>query len=209
MGYLPLRSPEEFAIESDWQRLEKMGVTRECMAIAMMLINIAPSADYMLKQYVGNKQRREKKVEVLLSPISVLEEIAQIAEGIYKDTAPEEFLKTWGYPPPRSIIKGLQAWADFLLMGDKFFDAIEANSVLEIAKYGLAGVVKRVTARFHDREVSALTGAALQMTDCDETAHRVWRIRNYGRLEQGVVRFLPVILQALNVVLLPSDRISP
>lgn len=32
---------------------------------------------------------------------------------------------------------------------------------------------------YHDREVSALAGAALGNFDYDETAHRVWRIRSY------------------------------
>ena len=38
---------------------------------------------------------------------------------------------------------------------------LRSNSFLELAQYVFAGLVKRVTDRYHDREVSALTGAAL------------------------------------------------
>jgi hypothetical protein len=196
----------DFTIQSDWQRLEEMGVTRECLAVAMMLINLAPGIDPLLKQYSRNKRQRQAKAEMLLSPIPVLEEIAQVRKGMYEESAREEIEKAHDYPTPDSIINGLRLTADLLLMGDKLLDAIEANSMLEIAKYGLAGVVRRVTARYHDREVSALTGAALQKPDYDETAHRVWRIRNYPRLEHGIPRIVPVALHAINTVLLHAEE---
>jgi hypothetical protein len=53
---------------------------------------------------------------------------------------------------------------------------------------------------FHDREVSALVGAALGNFDYDETAHRVWRIRSYERLEASF-SIGPKLLQAMNDVL--------
>ena len=196
---------KDFTIKADWQRLERMGVTRECMAIAMMLINIAPHLDYLFKQHFDNKRQRQAKADALLAAIPVVEEIGNIWEEELLETAPKEFVKAWE-PLPSSVIKCLREWANFILMGDTFLSVLEANSILEVAKYGLAGLVRRVTAGFHDREVAALTGAALQKEDYDETTHRVWRIRNYKRFEQTMLWFLPVALQALNIVLVhPSD----
>ena len=84
--------------------------------------------------------------------------------------------------------------------GELLFEVLEANSLTEIAKFALAATVNSATGRFYDREVSALTGAALQKSDYDETAHRVWRIRNFDRLAKTPARFAVVLLETLNDV---------
>jgi hypothetical protein len=74
-----------------------------------------------------------------------------------------------------------------------------------MAKYSLASVVKRVSGKFHDCEVSAMPGAALGNFEYDETAHRVWRIRNYDRLER-CLPLAPMALQALNNVMVRGSN---
>jgi len=60
----------------------------------------------------------------------------------------------------------------------------QAHSSDSIPKYLISAYVKRATGDFHDAQVSALIGSALGTGTCDETAHRMWRSRNYAQLEQ-------------------------
>lgn len=46
----------------------------------------------------------------------------------------------------------------------------------------------------HDVEVSALIGSALGREGYDETAHRMWRSRNYERLEKGNSSLVQILL---------------
>ncbi len=52
-----------------------------------------------------------------------------------------------------------------------------------LAKYIFTAYVFRATTRFRDAEVSALIGASLGI-DYDEIAHRMWRNRNYRRIDK-------------------------
>jgi len=88
-------------------------------------------------------------------------------------------------PSLEATTNGVKHYALMLTWGEPIYDFIGANSIVELAKYALAGLVKSKTGKFHDREVSELTGAALQKSDYDETAHRVWRIRTYARLDKS------------------------
>lgn len=72
---------------------------------------------------------------------------------------------------------------------------------MDVVKYAFAGFVKRVTGTYHDREVSAVIGAALQNSDYHMEAHRFWRKRMYDRLERTVPA-VALALQAANTVLL-------
>jgi hypothetical protein len=188
-----LRSLEPFHIGPDRQRLEQEGIQKETMAIALMAINMAPGFDHMSRKF-GNKRSRQRQVKQLLAPIFVLKEFA----GMIGDTM-EQFPPTT-IAGPNLLISNLQNYAKMLTWADKLEEAFGSNSFLELAKFALAGLVKRATNKYHDREVSALTGAALQKSDYDETAHRIWRIRNYSRLE-ATCPIAPLVLQAFNSVL--------
>jgi hypothetical protein len=60
----------------------------------------------------------------------------------------------------------------------------QAHSAESLPKYLLSAYVKQATGDFHDREVSALIGSALGTGIYDETAHRMWRSRNYEQLDK-------------------------
>jgi hypothetical protein len=61
-----------------------------------------------------------------------------------------------------------------------------------LAKYLFSAYVYRATSRFHDKEVSDLIGAALGIT-YDETAHRMWRNRNYKRIDKTLSNIADIL----------------
>jgi hypothetical protein len=190
---LRLRVLDSFLIGTDRQRLEQEGIRKETMAIALAAINMAPGFDHIFHK-LGDKRARQRRVKRLLAPIAVLKEVGDMMGDVTKNLPPTTIAA------PGLLISNLQQYANMLTWADRFGEVVGSNSFLELTKFALAGLVKRVTNRYHDREVSALTGAALRNSDYDETAHRVWRIRNYSRLE-ATCPFAPLALQAVNFVL--------
>jgi hypothetical protein len=189
---LRLRLVDEFGISGDVEKLIKLGITRETLAVAIFVINLAPAMDHFFKEMLGSKRARMRDVKSLTKAAEILRRIGSVLPEM-----PEMIL---GIPGVPLTAKAVDHHATMLIWGEVIYSFLGANSVLEVAKYALAGFVKRAIGRFHDREVSALTGAALQKSDYDETAHRVWRIRAYPRLEKSVP-IAPRLLQAFNSVL--------
>jgi hypothetical protein len=190
----------DFNIQGDVDKLSNRGIAIQTIALAMMAINIAPGFDYFLKQHFGDRKTRRTKTETIEAVIPVIREFAKLQEGFMEQKTPEEFFKTWKIPHPDSVVKALEYYIFLLNGGELLFEVLEANSLTEIAKFALAAAVNSATGRFYDREVSALTGAALQKSDYDETAHRVWRIRNFDRLAKTPARFAAVLLKTVNDV---------
>ena len=183
----------EYHIEQDVDRLNALGVKKETLALAMMLINMSPSFDYFFKEMFGDKRVRLRQARSLETAASVLESMAKLIPDM-PEMLPDKI------PNLSSAAKAVRSYSAMLTWGEVIYAFMGASSIVEVAKYALAGLVRRTTGKFHDREVSALTGAALQRFEYDETAHRVWRIRAYQRLEKSFP-VAPLFFQALNDVL--------
>ena len=106
-------------------------------------------------------------------------------------------------PTPREVEDSLHLYANVLFVGEQLRKAFNVNSGEELAKFTLAGAIHRITGKYHDREASAVLSVFLRRPDYDETAHRVWRIRTFRRLNRSCA-YLPIILHALNSVLSES-----
>ena len=76
----------------------------------------------------------------------------------------------------------------------------ETHSPEELAKYLFSSYVRRMTGDFHDRCVSGLIGEAVGSDGYSEVAHRMWRSRNYERLESHYA-WMVTILVAASVVM--------
>jgi hypothetical protein len=184
---------KDFHITADIQRLVEWGINKETLNVSLFFINLAPMLDYFFKEMFGDKRTRLRNARSLATAAAVLENMSKLVPGM-----PDTFGKI---PSLDITANGVKHYASMLVWGETAYEFIGANSLVEVTKYALAGLVKNKTGKFHDREVSALTGAALQKFDYDETAHRVWRIRNYGRLEKSfpiAPRFLHAFDNALS-----------
>jgi hypothetical protein len=89
-----------------------------------------------------------------------------------KDTAPH----------PAETIHSLRQYVSFLRKFGSLGEESRVSSVDMLWKYLFSGYVYRATGGFHDAQVSRLIGAVLNEV-YDETAHRMWRSRNYGRMD--------------------------
>ena len=81
---------------------------------------------------------------------------------------------------------------------------LSKSLVIDLVKYALIGYVENKTGTPHDKEVSALIGAALRDTDYTEASHKMWRFRNFERLQGS----LPQLLQFLSAfeILITSEK---
>jgi hypothetical protein len=193
----------QFAIEKDVERLSSRGLHSETVVLCMMFINSAPKFDSALSKVSsdGSKRERERDTRVIEECL----ELASRLDGIYREIEGSEIfqplLSASVIIMPDQLALSLKIYGVLLNAIHLFRGILGANSAQEMSKYALAAVVKRVTGEFRDREVSAITGAALERDDYDETTHRVWRIRHLERLEEETASNLPTYLHALNNLL--------
>jgi len=101
-------------------------------------------------------------------------------------------------PHPSVTIRALRFYASSLRKFDRISNDTGISSSDMLAKYAISAYVHRASGGFHDAEVSTLIGAVLRSV-YDETAHRMWRSRNYERIDVGF-SFLPNLLVGIGVV---------
>jgi hypothetical protein len=183
----------DFRLGPGLKKLASAGIRRETIAFGMYFVTISPGLDVCLKDLLGERRTRMRDAMALERAAGILRRMSDALPNL------PEMLKA--LPSFALTARALETYSLMLVWGVAISAITGAGSCQEMAKYSLAGVVKRVTGKFHDREVSAMTGAALRDFEYDETAHRVWRIRNYDRLERSFP-LVPMCLQALNNVLM-------
>jgi|SRR5580700_2122486 hypothetical protein len=67
------------------------------------------------------------------------------------------------------------------------------TALQELSKYLLTSYIRKMTGRFHDRSASVLIQELVGPTNYDEVAQRMWRARNYKRIDKHcswMTRFL-------------------
>jgi hypothetical protein len=105
-----------------------------------------------------------------------------------KDTAPH----------PATTIQALRQYVSFLRKFSSLAEETRISSTDMLWKYVFSAYVKRATGGFYDAQVSALVGAVLNDV-YDETAHRMWRSRNYERMDADF-SFLAKLLISIGFV---------
>jgi hypothetical protein len=182
----------DFRLGPALEKLTEAGICRETLGFAMGFVWLSRVLDYCLKDLFGDRRARMRDAAALKRAVAVLKRMS---------AAVPNAREVKGLPEFEVTAKSLETYSMMLVWGEALYAFTGAGSCQEMAKYSLAGVVKRISGKFHDREVSAMTGAALGDFEYDETAHRVWRIRTYDRLERSFP-LVPMALQALNNVLM-------
>jgi hypothetical protein len=183
----------------EFSRLVGLGVREETLFSALLIFKLLPSLDHTLRALLGEMRDRRRKAKILRDAASVMDELAHMVEGeagsMTGKLPPDQTI-----PTPLKTADALHVYANLLFIREQLLEALDANSAEEIAKYTLASAVHRITGKYHDREVSGITGAFLGKYEYDETAHRVWRIRAVRRLDK-TCSLVPVMLHALNSAL--------
>ena len=115
--------------------------------------------------------------------------------------SPTDLKDTWpkdAAPHPGETIRVLRLYASLLRKLGSLGKKTGINSTDTLWKYVFSAYVHRATQGFHDVQVSRVIEAVLN-EGYDETAHRMWRSRNYERIDADL-SFLPKLLIGIGFV---------
>jgi hypothetical protein len=118
-----------------------------------------------------------------------------------KDRA--EFARIGRIPPSR-IVSELRMYARFVSLGELLAADTQSHSLEEVSKYILCSYIERKCGRPHDRNVSGLIGEIFNSANYNEVAHRMWRNRNYERLEKHFSRMTDFLVAMSAVIGRPA-----
>jgi hypothetical protein len=101
--------------------------------------------------------------------------------------------------PPSAMIRDLENYAKMFEFVELFSRGAGIKSNHDLPRFIVTGYVHLATGRWHDKEVSALLqGGGTEIYD--ETAHRVWRNRNFSRLNRHYCTFLELLFEVGEIV---------
>jgi hypothetical protein len=187
------------------------------------VIERSQHAAEMWRSTIGTTRRRDQVVGALLKAADALEEVherfitallqdmrvsldndlrSMLGDDPTSPNMPSTFAK-WPNnapaPHPATVVKALRLYARALGMFDTISKETQAHSAESFPRYLISAYVKRATGSFHDRDVSTLIGSVVCSPTYDEIAHRMWRSRNYKKLEKEF-SFLTELLVGIGVV---------
>jgi len=176
----------------DFAELCEAGCFQPILAGIVMLLRYAPRLEAFWTELVGRPDNREKATRNL-------ESAAQTLEGIFSGVIATENegksteLERIGRLPISRLVSELRFHTRLIGLASSISSETETRSPSEFAKYLVSSYVRSMTGRFHDRSVSGLVSEVYGSPEYNEVAHRMWRNRNYERIEKhfsGMTRFL-------------------
>jgi hypothetical protein len=202
-------SLSKWEAEGNFEQLCEAGCHPISLAIAIRAIEVSQSMGKRSLALIGSTRRQNRIIHALEKAANILEELHEsfgvlffqdVKELLDKDVrrsiegnprllgtvSAVDFLSLQNAPAlnPATTIRVLRAYVQVLRAPQVIFLDIGAHSSGSLPKYIISAYVKEATGQFHDTEVSALIGSALGTGSYDETAHRMWRSRNYRRLDK-------------------------
>ena len=184
-----LRSP---GAREDFVELCEDGCFPIALAAIVALLRYSPLLERFWTEMVGRPDRREKASRTLKNAAQLLENLFSNAIALESEGKGPELTKI-GRFPISGVVSELRFYSRFINFAESLSGDTETRSFAELSKYLLTSYVRRMTARFHDRSVSSLVGEAVGLEEYNEVAQRMWRGRNYARIEKHyswMVRFL-------------------
>jgi len=168
---------------TDFAELCRHGCTPQVLAAIIALFRFAPRVERLWAEMIGHPRKRQKVTRALEKAASMLEEV--FGEFIAaEDESQRETFADLGRIPLSRLVSEVRFYIRFLNLAEGLAEDTETRSIREVTNYLLASYVKRATGRFRDRNVSALLGELAGSVDYNEVAQRMWRTRNYQRLEK-------------------------
>lgn len=174
----------------DFDELRDEGCAPPILALILKLYRASPDLEQLWIEVAGAKSKRTKVAKQL-------ELAAEMLEDVYPksltecDTTPQQVWDSMGHIAPQQLISGLWFYADALKLDQKLADETESRSIREFAMYLLSSYVLQVTGDWRDRNVSALLSNGDDIRT--EEAHRMWRNRNYDRLNQHFIGVTEIV----------------
>jgi hypothetical protein len=148
-----------------------------------MFLRNAPRLEAFWTQMIGHPDNREKAIRTLESAAQTLENLfSGVIESENEGKSLE--LERIGRLPVSRVVNELRFYTRLVNSASSISAETETRSPAELAKYLLSSYVRSMTGRFHDRSVSGLVGEVSGLPEYNEVAHRMWRTRNYERIDQ-------------------------
>jgi hypothetical protein len=129
---------------------------------------------------VGNPAIRVKSARSLENAAQTIETL--FGEFISAEPKGSHELAGIGRLPISSVVSELRFYIRCIKAAELLQSDTEIRTAEELAKYLLTSYVHEMTGDFRDRHVSVLI-EDLTSSEYSEEAHRMWRFRNYKRLE--------------------------
>jgi hypothetical protein len=170
---------------TDFDELVEAGCVPLLLATTIGLLRVSPWLQEVSKVMFGSTDRAQKMKIALERAAAAIEDGFGdfIAKG--EENLAIVFGKT-GYLVPSRLVSEIRRYAMLVNGSQVLAKEFELHSLTELTKYLLVGYVKRATGRFCDRSVSGLIGEIVGSPDYDEVAVRMWRSRNYERLDKNL-----------------------
>ena len=183
----------------DFVELCESGCFQPILAGIVMLLRYAPQLEAFWTQMVGRPHNREKASLSLEGATQTLENLfSGIIESENEGKNPE--LERIGRLPVSRVINELRFYIRLVNSASSISAETETRSPAELAKYLASSYVLSMTGRFHDRCVSGLVSEASGSLEYIEVTHRMWRGRNYERIDRHF-SWMTRFLVAMSVVI--------
>jgi hypothetical protein len=192
-----LRSPGG---RDDFDTLCQDGCQPLVLAAILALMRYRPHLESLWGMITGPPGHRQKATRTLEKAAVTVEGL--FGEGIENEKLSAEAARVGRIAPSR-LAAELRFYSRVINLPKLLAVDTEAHSLAEVAKYILAGYVERATSRPHDGQASGLIGEITIAPEYNEVAHRMWRHRNYDRLDAHFSGF-PRFFVAMGVVIARS-----
>ena len=191
-----LRSP---GAREDFTELCESGCLPLVLAGLVALLRYSPLLQGFWTEMVGHPDNREKATDALENATQTLERLFNSVIASENEGKSVEFTKIGRLPVSR-VVSELRLYIRFINFASSISADTETRSPLELSKYLLSSYVRTITGRFHDRSVSGLVSEASDSLEYNEVAHRMWRTRNYERINKHF-SWMTRFLVAMSVVI--------
>jgi hypothetical protein len=186
--------------QDDFSEICSHGCLPEVLAATVVLLRSAPNLESLWTEIVGNPAERLKAERNLSKTAAIVERLGAGAD----DATFGETYNRFGHLSPTRVAGELRFYVSMLKYGETLKAKTKAHSLVEVSKFLLTSYVYRMTKKPHDRNVSALIASATAKPNYDEVSHRMWRSRNYKRLEKDL-DWITRILAVATIVLALSE----
>lgn len=187
---------------SDFEELCREGCTPLILAALMACLRWAPALEKFWELVVGDTATRVKTIRAIEKAIGALESLFGDLNAFEDQESKARFERVGRIPPPQ-LLGELRLYVRLLNMAENLGVTTDTRSLPEFLRYLLAGYVRLATGRFRDRSVSGLL-AYLDHPNFDEVAQRMWRARNYDRLDKQFHRLSEFLHASSLVIARPS-----
>jgi len=186
---------QEIGIDSDFIYLCDLGCDRLSLTLALFASDLLPVIARAFRATFGMNWEMEGRIHKLRAAAETIKELpfAQPkSEALFMLMDPGDPNRP---PLPSGIISGLEFYAKYLEIFELLAKMADIRSKNDLPRYLITSYVRLVTKKWNDQQVSALLHQTARGV-YDATAHRMWRSRNFGRLDKKYY-LLPEMLQQI------------